>query len=247
MPPYRRGCYFWPARGDGNADRWQSVQASHARPFAVVLRTSRGTSASPRRAYQPKMRGSVKRATMWMVPTRSNQMRRKSMQGTLLFALGILGAIVVRSDRLYLGGRWGSGSPADWRTLALPGRQISAVTPLSGTGLLACRLPPHRSYAPPFWGAPSWLFQYCAHHQRYGNNRQDGVFHLRCEWRGHVFRDRVTVMKILNQFPDLHSLQVVLKRLATVEADNIRLAVLFAHVGNRGHRARKAAMGTTKQ
>jgi hypothetical protein len=31
---------------------------------------------------------------MWMVPTRSNQMRRKSMQGTLLFALGILGAIV---------------------------------------------------------------------------------------------------------------------------------------------------------
>ena len=29
-----------------------------------------------------------------MVPTRSNQMRRKSMQGTLLFALGILGAIV---------------------------------------------------------------------------------------------------------------------------------------------------------
>jgi hypothetical protein len=30
---------------------------------------------------------------MWMVPTRSNQIRRKSMQGTLLFALGIIGAI----------------------------------------------------------------------------------------------------------------------------------------------------------
>ena len=30
---------------------------------------------------------------MWMVPTRSNQIRRKSMQGTLLFALGILAAI----------------------------------------------------------------------------------------------------------------------------------------------------------
>jgi hypothetical protein len=29
-----------------------------------------------------------------MVPTRSNQMRRKSMQGTLLFVLGIIGAIV---------------------------------------------------------------------------------------------------------------------------------------------------------
>jgi len=29
-----------------------------------------------------------------MVPARSNQMRRKSMQGTLLFALGILAAIV---------------------------------------------------------------------------------------------------------------------------------------------------------
>ena len=28
-----------------------------------------------------------------VVPTRSNQMRRKSMQGTLLFALGIIGAI----------------------------------------------------------------------------------------------------------------------------------------------------------
>ena len=31
---------------------------------------------------------------MFDVPTRSNQMRRKSMQGTLLFALGIIGAIV---------------------------------------------------------------------------------------------------------------------------------------------------------
>jgi len=32
-------------------------------------------------------------ATMLIVPTRSNPMRRKSMQGTLLFALGILAAI----------------------------------------------------------------------------------------------------------------------------------------------------------
>ena len=31
---------------------------------------------------------------MLIVPTRSNPMRRKSMQGTLLFALGIIGAIV---------------------------------------------------------------------------------------------------------------------------------------------------------
>ena len=45
---------------------------------------------------------------MLMVPTRSNQIRRKSMQGTLLFALGIIGAIVFAVT----GSIWAAGAAA---------------------------------------------------------------------------------------------------------------------------------------
>jgi hypothetical protein len=60
------------------------------RPWMLFLASREHNPKSPEGASTEL----GKRATMLVVPTRSNQTRRKSMQGTFLFALGIIGAIV---------------------------------------------------------------------------------------------------------------------------------------------------------
>jgi hypothetical protein len=90
-------------------------------------------------------------------------------------------------------------------------------------------------------------FDHRSDHQRYGNDCQDGVFHLPCQWQGRILRDQSNIVSVVNQFPNPHLLNVVLERFAAVEADNIRLAALLPYVGKRGHWLGKAAVGATEK
>src|SRR5258708_5399157 len=76
-------------------------------------------------------------------------------------------------------------------------------------------------------------FEHRADHQRYGNDRQGGVFHLPCQWQGLFLGDHVKVVRIVNQFPDPHSFHLVLEQFATVEAHNIPLTMFLSHIHNR--------------